>query len=238
VSTRETKKEDAAGRGLDRREALRRMGSIPLAAGVVLSPARLQAAQAHVHRQATKAGPGKAAGPRFFTPHEWATVRVLSDVVIPPDDRSGGATEALVPEFIDFILDDPLAEPRDRERLQTQMRGGLAWLDRECRRRFGKAFLDCGEGERKAVLDDIAWPEKARPEMGPGATFFTLLRDLVASGFWSSRTGVEDLQYTGNTFVAEWKGCPPEVLAKIGLGGGPRAGEAPFDPGGKRRASL
>ena len=71
------------------------------------------------------------------------------------------------------------------------------------------------------MLDDIAWPEKARPEMGPGAAFFSLFRDLVASGFWSSRIGVEDLRYTGNTFVAEWKGCPPEVLAKIGLDEGP-----------------
>jgi hypothetical protein len=56
--------------------------------------------------------------------------------------------------------------------------------------------------------------------MGPGAAFFSLFRDLVASGFWSSRMGVEDLRYTGNTFVAEWKGCPPEVLRKIGLGEG------------------
>ena len=73
-------------------------------------------------------------------------------------------------------------------------------------------------GERTAVLDDVAWPEKARPEMIAGAAFFVLFRDLVASGFWSSRMGVEDLQYSGNTFVAEWKGCPPEVLAKIGIG--------------------
>jgi hypothetical protein len=140
--------------------------------------------------------------------------------VIPADDRSGSATDALVPEFIDLILDDPLAEARERESLQTRVRGGLAWLDRECRERLGRPFVECAGGERTAVLDDIAWPEKARPEMGPGAAFFSLFRDLVASGFWSSRIGVEDLRYTGNTFVAEWKGCPPEVLAKIGLGEG------------------
>ena len=109
--------------------------------------------------------------------------------MIPADERSGSATDALVPEFIDFILDDPLAEPRERESLQTRVRGGLAWLDRECRGRFSKAFVDCAGGERTAVLDDIAWPEKARPEMEPGAAFFTLFRDLVASGFWSSRIG-------------------------------------------------
>jgi len=214
VSDRE--KDDGAP-GIGRREALLRVGLLPLAAGLGLSPARLQAAQEHVHKGAAKAAKGKPPAPKFFTAHEWATVRVLADAVIPRDARSGSATDALVPEFIDFILDDPLGEPRDRESLQTRVRGGLAWLDRESRERFSKAFVDCALGERTALLDDIAWPEKALAEMGPGAAFFSLFRDLVASGFWSSRMGVEDLRYTGNTFVAEWKGCPPDVLAKIGL---------------------
>jgi len=212
-------KEDAGGArlGIGRREALLRVGSVPLAAGLALSPARLQAAQEHVHKAAAKAPPGKPAPPKFFTPGEWAAVRALADAVIPRDERSGSATDAFVPEFIDFILDDPLAETREKESLQTRVRGGLAWLDRECRGRFGKDFAGCAPGEQTAVLDDIAWPDKARPEMAPGAAFFSLFRDLVASGFWSSRMGVEDLKYTGNTFVAEWKGCPPEVLAKLGL---------------------
>jgi len=212
---------DGEAPGIDRREALLRVGLVPLAAGLALSPARLQAAQEHVHKGAAKAAAqGKAPAPKFFTAGEWATARLLSDLVIPRDERSGSATDALVPEFIDFILEDPLAEARERESLQTRVRGGLAWLDRECRTRFAKAFVECSGGERTAVLDDIAWPEKARPEMGPGAAFFSLFRDLVASGFWSSRIGVADLRYTGNTFVAEWKGCPPEVLARIGLGDG------------------
>ncbi len=208
---------DAARPGIDRREALRRVGAVPLAAGLALSAARLQAAQEHVHKAAARTAKGKPPAPKFFTAQEWATVRVLADAVIPRDERSGSATDALVPEFIDFILDDPLAEAREKESLQTRVRGGLAWLDRECRGRFSKPFVECAGGERTAVLDDVAWPEKARPEMGPGAAFFSLFRDLVASGFWSSQMGVEDLRYTGNTFVAEWKGCPPEVLAKIGL---------------------
>ncbi len=211
------RKKDGTPAGIDRREALKRVGTVPIAAGLALSPARLQAAQEHVHKSASKPAKEPPYAPKFFTPHEWATMRALADTVIPADDRSGSATDALVPEFIDFILGDPLAEPRERESLQTRVRGGLAWLDRECRERFGKAFLDSAGGERTAVLDDIAWPEKARPEMLPGAAFFTLFRDLVASGFWSSRMGVEDLRYTGNTFVAEWKGCPPEALGKIGL---------------------
>jgi len=206
--------------GMERRELLKRVGAVPLAAGFVLSAARLQAAQEHVHKQAAKAA-GKAGpyAPKFFTPEEWATVRALADVVIPRDARSGSATDALVPEFIDFILDDPLAEVRDRERLQTRVRGGLAWLERECTRRCGKGFVAASTEERRPLLDVIAWPAKAPDEMEAGAAFFTLFRDLVASGFWSSKMGAADLRFMGNTFVAEWNGCPPEVLAKAGVGG-------------------
>jgi hypothetical protein len=213
------RQKDDEAPGIDRREVLVRVGLVPLAAGLAFSPARLQAAQEHVHKSAAKAAAqGKPVAPKFFTAREWAAVRLLSDLVIPKDERSGSATDALVPEFVDFILEDPLAEPRERESLQTRVRGGLAWLDRESRGRFSTAFVECAAVEQAALLDDIAWPEKAPAEMGPGAGFFSLFRDLVASGFWSSRMGVEDLRYTGNTFVAEWKGCPPEVLAKIGLG--------------------
>jgi hypothetical protein len=204
---------------IGRREALRRAGAIPIA-GLAFSAASLEAA--HEHAAAQRAGASEATKgpyqPRFFTAQEWALVRVLSDMVIPADERSGGATDAQVPEFIDFLLSDPLSGPQERERLQTQLRGGLAWLDRECAGTFGRGFVACADGERKAVLDSIAWPERARPELAAGAAFFTAFRDLVASGFWTSRMGIEDLGYTGNTYVAEWRGCPAEVLAALGLG--------------------
>ena len=200
-----------------RREILKLFGSVPLAAGFAFSEAQAQTAHQHV-RQAAQAGKASAFTPKFFSRHEWDTLRVLADIVIPKDERSGSATDALVPEFMDAILSDPLAEPRQLERNQTRMRGGLAWLDVECRRRFaGKTFLEAPEAERQALLDDIAYPKKAAPEMSYGVAFFNAFRDLTASGFWSSKMGVQDLQYTGNAFVAEWKGCPPEVLKKLGL---------------------
>lgn len=199
---------------IGRRGLLKWLGSVPMAAGFALTEAQAQTAREQVLKQVVKGGHV----PKFFTPHEWQTVRVLADIVIPKDDRSGGACDALVPEFMDYIMGDPLAEARDRERNQTRMRGGLAWLDRECGRRFGgKTFLQSSEGERRAVLDDIAYPSKAAPELSHAVAFFNAFRDLTASGFWSSKMGVQDLQYTGNTFVAEWKGCPPEVLKKLGL---------------------
>jgi hypothetical protein len=202
-----------------RRNLLKIVAATPLAAGLKVREAEGAVAQERA-AAATKAAAaaGKAYAPKFFTPHEWKTVRLLSDIVIPKDERSGGATDALVPEFLDQWMTDPLGTDRELEGRQTQMRGGLAWLDAECADRFsGRTFLDCTEAERTQVLDDIAWPKKAKPEHGPGVSFFTNFRDLVATGFWSSQMGVKDLDYQGNVFVAEWKGAPKEVLEKLGL---------------------
>ena len=167
-----------------------------------------------VRRAAEFAAKARSAGrgyePKFFTPHEWETVRVLVDLVIPRDGRSGSATDAGVPEFMDFVLSD---EPSRR----TAMRGGLAWLDHECDDRYGKTFVASADAERAAVLDDIAWPNKAKPAVAPGVAFFNAFRDLTASGFWSSKMGVQDLRYLGNVVVPEWKGCPPEQLQKLGV---------------------
>ena len=189
---------------LSRREALQLMMGIPLlAAG--LSPDLVRRATS-----AARLAEGATYAPVFFTGHEWQTVRILVDLIIPKDDRSGSATDALVPEFMDFILND-------QSGMQDSMRGGLAWLDNECRDRFGKTFVDCSDTQRTAVLDDIAWPAKARPELSNGVEFFNQMRDLTASGFFSSKMGVEDLQYLGNRVVAEWTGCPPEALARLGV---------------------
>jgi gluconate 2-dehydrogenase gamma chain len=204
---------------IGRRGILKMLGTVPVA-GLALSPA--EALQAHENAKkevAAAAKKGLPFAPKFFSAHEWATVRLLADLVIPKDERSGSATDALVPEYLDFTMIDPLIGERDREQRQTAMRGGLAWLDLESQDRFGKAFVLMSEGERTQVLDDIAYPERAKgkPELKPGVRFFTSFRDLVASGFWSSKMGVEDLQYIGNTYVAEWTGPPPEVLQKLGL---------------------
>ena len=157
---------------------------------------------------AAPAAPTGSYTPTVFTPHEWDTVHVLVDLIIPRDERSGSATDAGVPEFMDRML---ALYPKD----VLPIRGGLAWLDHECVDRHGVAFLGCTDAQRKAVLDDIAWPKRARPELGPGVAFFTRFRDLTASGFFSSRMGVEDLRYEGNTTRPSWTGCPPEALAKL-----------------------
>jgi hypothetical protein len=137
----------------------------------------------------------------FFTPTEMQTVRLLSDLIIPRDEQSGSATDAGVPEFLDFVM-------TEWPEHQTPIRGGLAWLDRESVRRTGTPFRENPEPRHRELLDDIAYPARARPEMAQGVEFFSRFRDLVLSGFYSSKEGVKDLGYMGNTFVAEWKGCP------------------------------
>jgi hypothetical protein len=190
---------------MERRDAVKILSIAPLSFAFDWTPQ--EAARA---RMAVMTA-GRTFAPKFFTPHEWDSVNLLVDLILPKDERSGSATEAGVPEFMDFMLADGSPER------QTAMRGGLAWLDAECRHRYGKVFTTAAAAERTAVLDDIAWPARAKPALSHGAAFFTSFRDLTASGFFSSKMGVEDLRYIGNTFVAEWKGCPPEALAKLGV---------------------
>jgi len=190
---------------MERRRVLQLMAAAPMAAAFTWSNEEVVHASALVQAQA----PG-AFKPAFFTDHEYATVRVLVDYIIPKDDRSGSATDAGVPEFMDFMM-------TDQPNRQNAMRGGLAWLDLECHRRFDKRFIVATDAERRQVLDDISWPQRVKPGMGPGVLFFNSFRDLTASGFWSSEMGIGDIQYMGNTFVSEWNGCPPEVIKKLGL---------------------
>ena len=134
---------------MNRRDALKILGLAPLAASIGVSPGHLERVTLAVARLEEIGAP---AAPAFFNAHEWSTVRVLVDYIIPRDERSGSATEAKVPEFIDFLMADK--ESSDASR--TQMRGGLAWLDNECQHRFGKSFVTASDAQRRQVLDDIA----------------------------------------------------------------------------------
>jgi gluconate 2-dehydrogenase gamma chain len=196
---------------MDRRTLLKLISSAPVAAGFVWTD--VEAQEAHQHAQAARAtaqGTRVAFKPKFFTAHEYATVRVLVDLILPKDDRSGSATDAGVPEFMDFMMVDQPSR-------QTAMRGGLAWIDRECLSRHDQPFIACTPAQQTGLLDEIAWPAKAPRELSHGINFFNSFRDLTASGFWTTRMGMDDLHYMGNVAVAEWKGCPEEVLTKLGL---------------------
>ena len=146
---------------------------------------------------------------RFFTDKELATIAILSDIILPADESSGSATDAGVPDFIEFMV-------KDAPSFKTPLRGGLMWLDAESRKRFGRDFAEVTDAEKMAIVDDIAWPDTARPEMIHGVRFFNRMRNLVASGYFTTRMGFDVLGYKGNT-PGVWDGVPEEVLKKHGF---------------------
>ena len=204
------KKVEGPGSHPSRRETVKLLGMVPLGLALAWTPSRTQ-----VERfLRLSLGPRPSTlDLKFFTSEEYPTVRLLADLIIPRDARSGSASDAGVPEFMDFMMADQDTSAEAR----TAMRGGLAWTDAECGRRYGKRFVECSERERIGLLDEIAWPARARPEMSHGVTFFNAFRDLTASGFWSSEMGVKDLRYQGNAVVPTWTGCPDASLRKIGV---------------------
>ncbi|MCO5936944.1 gluconate 2-dehydrogenase subunit 3 family protein [Mucilaginibacter sp. RB4R14] len=146
---------------------------------------------------------------KYFDEHEMATITMLADIIIPKDAHSGSASDAKVPEFIEFIVKDIPSH-------KLPMRGGLKWLDIQCLNRYGNTFIKCNSTQKTQILDEIAYPAKAKPEMAQGVAFFNRLRDLTASGFWSSEMGTKDIGYAGNT-PNKWQGVPADVLKQYGM---------------------
>jgi hypothetical protein len=187
---------------LSRRRLFQVIGAVPAVAAMTAGPA------------AAQAPPPAAYQRKIFDDRQWRTVCALCDLIIPADELSGSAAQAGVPEFIDDWLDFRKQEDGNED-LAAKILGGLAWLDRESARLFGKAFAEAAPDQQAQILDRIAWPERAAAEDRHAAAFFNKLRDLTASGFFSSKMGIADLPYLGNTVVAEWKGCDPAVWARI-----------------------
>ena len=145
----------------------------------------------------------------FFTAHEMATIALLADIIIPRDDVSGSATDAKVPDFIEYIV-------KDKPEHQVPMQGGLKWLDMKCLKLYQNPFTDCTHQQQMEMVDAIAYPKKAKPEMKPGVAFFNRMRNLTATGFYTSEIGVKDVGYMGNV-PNNWNGVPDDVLKQYGL---------------------
>jgi gluconate 2-dehydrogenase gamma chain len=148
---------------------------------------------------------------KFFTEHEMATITILADIIIPKDEVSGSASDAKVPDFIEFIVKDMPAH-------QIPMKGGLRWLDMQCLTRYEKTFIDCTSQQQIELVDLIAYPEKAKKskELTQGVAFFTLMRNLTATGFYTSEIGVKDIGYAGNK-PTQWNGVPDDVLKQYSV---------------------
>lgn len=206
------KRETNAQTGVSRRGLFQIVGAAPMVAAVTAGSV---VAETHDHGYAPKQESGtKPYQRQTFDDHQWKTVEVLCALIIPADDRSGSATDAGVPEF----LDDWIAfrrEEDENEDLQAEIFGGLMWLDRESNAKFQKDFADASPDEQKQLLDRVAYPEKVAKEDHTWAVFFDHFRSLTVGGFFSSKMGVKDLPYLGNTAVPQWTGCDPKVWAII-----------------------
>jgi gluconate 2-dehydrogenase gamma chain len=198
-----------AGNDISRRDVVKAAMVAPFAF-IPFGEADGARAAAHAMDALQGQAAGAAYSPKFFHADEWRQVRILVDLIIPKDERSGSATDAGVPEFMDYIC-------VEYPNYQSWVRDGLRWLDALAYDTHHKDFAHCTDAERRAMLDQIAWPAKAKPEMSAGVQFFNRMRDFTASGFWSSQMGVKDIGYMGNTALAEWHGCPKPALDHLGV---------------------
>ena len=204
---------------MNRRDSLKALGLAAAGGALLLEACGPETAK----QQETSAGADKLPGvtdvehernqelaaEKFFSEHEMATIAVLADIIIPADEVSGSATDAGVPDFIEFMV-------KDVPSYKTPMRGGLKWLDVQSQRRFGQAFIESNEQQQLQLVDDIAYPGKVKPGMEQGVAFFSLMRNLTSSGFFTSEMGVKDIGYVGNR-PGVWDGVPADVLEAHGF---------------------
>ncbi|MSV27336.1 MAG: gluconate 2-dehydrogenase subunit 3 family protein [Bryobacterales bacterium] len=188
---------------VSRRDALRTIGASAALTASGTGVLTLDAAQ-HVHQEAASqkaSGPYK---PKALNAQEYRSLRRLAEMIIPPDAKSKGAIEAGAPEYIDLLC----ANNGELKEIYT---GGLGWLDREMKKRYGALFADAKPEQQTAMLDLIAYRKNDSPALAPGIRFFTWARNMVVDAFYTSKTGFDDLGFMGNGAMAEFK-VPQEAM--------------------------
>lgn len=202
---------------MNRRDSLKALGLTALSTTVLVGACRNSEEEKVTAKTESAAGreqwevdrEEKLKGETFFNKHEMATITVLVDIIIPKDSVSGSATDAKVPEFIEFIV-------KDIPDHQVPLRGGLKWLDIQCFNKYEKSFVEASAQQQISMIDEIAYPNKAKPEMQAGVAFFNRMRSLTASGFYTTEIGIKDIGYVGNT-PNQWDGVPADVLQQYGM---------------------
>ena len=206
---------------MNRRDSLKALGLTAVSTGVLLNACNTNENKTGAAAAAEEPGMNDGREPfeiernkklnaeKFFTEHEMATITILADIIIPKDDISGSASDAKVPEFIEFIV-------KDMPSHQVPMRGGLRWLDVQCLNRYNATFRESTKEQQLEIVNEIAYPQQAKPEMQQGVAFFNRMRDLTASGFYTTEIGIKDLGYVGNV-PNKWEGVPADVLKQYGV---------------------
>lgn len=145
---------------------------------------------------------------QFFDFNELQTIYTLANLILPPNEN-GTIEQAGVVDFIEFMT-------KDVPEFQVKIRGGLMWLNGHCNSKYNTVFINCTEDQQKEVLDKIAFPDPEAIEQVQEVQFFSLMRNLVLTGYFTSEVGIKELDYKGNT-PNNWDGVPQEVLDEHGL---------------------
>lgn len=188
---------------VSRRDALKAIGASAALTASGTGVLSLDAAQ-HVHQEAAiqrAAGPYK---PKALNAIEYRSLRRLAEMIIPPDEKSKGAIEAGAPEYVDLLC-------ANNVELKEIYTGGLGWLDREMKKRYGALFADAKPEQQTAMLDLIAYRKNDSSALAPGIRFFTWARNMVVDAFYTSKIGFDDLGFMGNGAMAEFK-VPQEAI--------------------------
>lgn len=189
---------------ISRRRALKILG-VGIGAASSLPILEVGALGQHQHGGARSQGAARptaqpAAAPKFFTPRELALVAAISDMIIPTDAHSPGARAAGVPAFIDLMVSESSQETK------TLWRDGLAALEKRSREKFSAGFDGATEEQRTKLLTDISKDERKPNTVEE--RFWVAIKNLTIDGYYTSEIGIhQDLQYKGNNFVKEFKGC-------------------------------
>ena len=190
---------------VSRRSLLKSLGMGAMV-GSVLRVIPLQAAE-HAHHMIEAEKADSKTGvytPKFFDAHQYKTLQSLCESIFPADADSGGAIEAGAPEFIDLLtIENP--------DYQAKIGGVLHWLEATSTTRFSKAYLESTADQQKELLDIVSYRKSAAQDesLKEPVANFSLLRNLAADGFFTSKIGIKYLGYKGNTYLADFPGCPP-----------------------------
>ena len=208
---------------MNRRETLKSLFLAPLAGTVIASNgcgtiasnnasritwARLPTEYSYGRTDAEKLTDQRLFAETYFREHELVTIAVLCDIILPNNHPNGGALDAGLTDFVEFMV-------KDREQYKLPVRGGIAWLDSYSIENFGPDFINISESQRLSICNEIAYPDNQASELQAGISFFSLMRNLTLPGYYTTELGFRDLDYMGNT-PNVWDGVPETVLRRHG----------------------
>jgi len=188
----------------DRRSLLKIFGAVGATCAYPFASDELfgQTAEAHHHEAPAT---HEDAQPQFFNKADFATISRIVDLIIPATDTPG-ALAAGVPAYVDLVI----ARNTDQQLVTAD---GLRWLDAEATRAGSKKFLDLTEKQQLSILEPLCELADKTNGLARGRSvqFFALIKRLTADGYYTSRQGLRDeLEYKGNSAMAEYPSCVPE----------------------------